>query len=220
MQGDAWSSQFAHKLLDDSLCTGIRITLARDLIKAINPLKEENPPGAHGKHAECPCSIDPQTWASQPQPASALPLPVPVPGLVCPSPVLNPMSCSSSNLYHLNPSNLPGGGFSINSTGLLLAQGGILTGKSSVGTKQVPKATHIPPLLTHPWSRLTPLLLGVLPAPLSLVLPILPRPRGLSAQPGVITFQPDAISPSIRELMRRAARATGTLGLTCLHLKA
>lgn len=48
------------------------------------------------------------------------------------------------------PSNLPGGGFSINSTGLLLAQGGILKGKSSVGTKQDTKSyTHAHPTTPH-----------------------------------------------------------------------
>lgn len=49
VRGDASSSQLAHKLLNDSSCMGIRIALARDLIKAIKPLNEENPQGAHGE---------------------------------------------------------------------------------------------------------------------------------------------------------------------------
>lgn len=45
-------------------------------------------------------------------------------------------------------------------------------------------------------------------------------PPGLISKQTVITFQTDGIRHSIRELMHRVARATGTLGLTCLHLKA
>lgn len=45
-------------------------------------------------------------------------------------------------------------------------------------------------------------------------------PLGLISKQTVITFQTDGIRHSIRELMHRVTGATGTLGLTCLHLKA
>lgn len=55
---------------------------------------------------------------------------------------------------------------------------------------------------------------------LSPLLPSPPHPGAYQHKPTVITFQTDAIRHSIRELMHRVAKATGTLGLTRLHLKA